>query len=157
MCPKTKRQGGNKMKRNARLPKGEKYHFIDDCGFVGTEEDNRELQDDLRYKVGNYFPFGEEEEAESVAKRFFAVLKGAEVIDVTTANVGSADELDAKKHQIELILSHRQTIVIAENNGVLNWCWNTKSIDSRNEMLETTIRANKLKFYGAILDRYDPR
>lgn len=66
-----------------RVKKGEKYHFIDDCGFIGTEEDNRELQDDLRYEIGNYIPFGDEE-AESMARKIRAVLKGADVIEEKT-------------------------------------------------------------------------
>lgn len=87
-------------KKRQRMPKGEKYHFIDDCGFVGTKEDNRELQDDLRYKVGNYFPFGEEEEAESAICKFRAVLNGAEVIEMPS-EMNEALQFDENEQEMK--------------------------------------------------------
>lgn len=133
--------------KKTRVPYGEMYWcYVMAWGSLTLikSNDTYELSDNENYRLGNYFHT--REEAESFERKLRAVLKGADVIDVTTANVGSADELDAKKHQIELILSHRQTIVIAEHKGSLDWRWNTKSIETRNDMLKTVISKNEINF-----------
>lgn len=91
-------------KKRQRMPKGEKYHFIDDCGFVGTKEDNRELQDDLRYKVGNYFPFGEEEEAESAVNKIKFILLETEAV----ADLRKQFESKAEKFTVEALAHFAQ-------------------------------------------------
>lgn len=89
-------------KKRQRMPKGEKYHFIDDCGFVETKEDNRELLDDLHYKVGNYFPFGEEEEAESAVDK----MNKEEILErIEKALLANFDKVsDLKEPRINLNL-----------------------------------------------------
>lgn len=74
------------MKERTRVPKGEKYWFlaydsIRDKGInVLPSEEECCIVDFNRCELGNYFHT--KEEAESMARKLRAVLKGADVIEV---------------------------------------------------------------------------
>lgn len=75
--------GGIVMEKT-RVNKGEKYWYIDEFGRVESCTDEYKPYPCLvRFKKGNYFRT--EVEAESMACKFRALLKGAEMIEVTKA------------------------------------------------------------------------
>lgn len=66
-----------------RVKKGEKYWYvICDCDgfYIGEWTDNRCGGDNALFELGNYF--ATKEEAEAMANKLRAVLKGAEVIEL---------------------------------------------------------------------------
>ena len=62
-----------------RVPKGEKYWFINCFGEVVSTLEGGIIDNTKRFEIGNYF--ATEEEAESMARKLRAVLKGAEAIE----------------------------------------------------------------------------
>ena len=62
-----------------RVKKGEEYWFIDRDGEILWRYDGYSCQDDMMFDYGNYFHT--KEEAEAMAKKLRAVLKGAEIIE----------------------------------------------------------------------------
>lgn len=63
-----------------RVSKGENYWCIDRGLDVGANTDVNNYFDEVMFRVGNYFHT--KEEAESVARKLRAVLKGADVIEM---------------------------------------------------------------------------
>lgn len=91
-----------------RVPKGEEYGYVDECGYLTTDYDEGRPLDDIRYEVGNYFNLKDEvdyQRAESMAKRFQAVLNGADAIEMP-----SEEEI---KERLDMIIPH---------GPVESWC-----------------------------------
>lgn len=62
-----------------RVKRSGKYWYIQWDFTIDYAWDDREVEDEERYEVGNYFH--SKEEAEAVAKKIRAVLNGADVIE----------------------------------------------------------------------------
>lgn len=89
---------------NTRVPKGEKYWYIQWDFTIDYAWDDCDVEDEERYGIGNYFHT--EEEAESMARKLRAVLKGAEVIeipskeDITEKIFSTAGEIVGRDREI---------------------------------------------------------
>ncbi len=70
----------NKMKQKQRVPKGEMYFYINEGCHVSDWKDTGGSFSAMRLLLGNYFHT--KEEAESMARKLRAVLKGADVIEM---------------------------------------------------------------------------
>lgn len=82
--------------------KGEKYwsivqtkHGFEVCDFV----DDFDEWDNADFETGNYFP--DRESAEAMAKKFRAVLKGAEVIEMPSEEEISK-QCDSSAHEMDI-------------------------------------------------------
>ena len=74
-----------------RVKKGEKYWFIDFSGMYVVDwlTEFYDEENTTHFLTKNYFHT--EEEAEAMARRFRAVLKGAEVIEIPNKPLGPTD------------------------------------------------------------------
>lgn len=69
----------SKFKDMERVNKGEKYWYINSLGEVVFAIEYDVINNTRRFEVGNYFIT--EEQAEAMARKLRAVLKGAEVLE----------------------------------------------------------------------------
>lgn len=85
-----------------RVPKGEKYWFINENFDIEYDYEQYSICDDRRFDLDNYFIT--EEKAQVVAKKLRAVLKGADVIEMPSEEeyekiipqrIGCSDEFAA--------------------------------------------------------------
>ena len=72
------------MEKNQRVPKGEKYWYIDTTLTVYTDFNYTDY-DEERMDIGNCF--ATKEEAESMARKLRAVLKGADVVEMPSNKI----------------------------------------------------------------------
>lgn len=63
-----------------RVKKGEPYWFVDIDGRAWDRYERNEVMDSVLFDTGNYFHT--KEEAERMCKKFLAILKGADVIQI---------------------------------------------------------------------------
>lgn len=92
-----------------RVKKGEKYWYIGADKYIPIlSYDMRTIFEDDRYRSGNYFT--DYSEAEAMAKKLRAVLKGAEVIEMP-----SEDEFNK---QIKEIGVDKQNIELCKNDSI---------------------------------------
>lgn len=63
-----------------RVPKGEKYWYINDCLYVSEGYERGICISEVHFIKSNYFHT--KEEAEAMARKLRAVLKGADVIEM---------------------------------------------------------------------------
>lgn len=83
------------MEKKQRVPKGEPYWFVDIDGRAWDRYERNEVMDSVLFDTGNYFHT--KEEAERMCKKFFAVLKGADVIQIPSR----AEIFDAAGKHVE--------------------------------------------------------
>ena len=77
--------------KKIRVPKGEKYWYINDCLYVSEGYERGICISEVHFIKGNYFHT--QEEAESAARKLCAILKGAEVIETSQAVLAFNDFL----------------------------------------------------------------
>ena len=65
-----------------RVPKGEKYWFINCFGEVVSTTEQGIIDNYYRFNVGNYFHT--KEEANTMTRKLRAVLKGTDVIEISS-------------------------------------------------------------------------
>lgn len=68
------------MEQKQRVKKGEPYWFVDIDGRAWDRYERNEVMDSVLFDTGNYFHT--KGEAERMCKKFLAVLKGADVIEM---------------------------------------------------------------------------
>lgn len=84
------------MEKEQRVPKGEKYFYVNEIGNVSEWPDTGGEFATMHFFSGNYFP--DRESAEAMAEKLRAVLKGADVIEMP-----SEEEI---KERLDMIIPH---------------------------------------------------